>query len=152
MWHARNYFLLSFTLIGASFNDLAYLTSDNLHKGRLTYRRRKTGKELTIKLLPYTEKLLAYYTGSNSKYLLPVVSQVVIEDSMKAKALISQWIQTTNKWLRKLVGDCELDCDVTTYLARHTWATTAKRLGYSIEIIAEAMGHDHGNKITNIYP
>lgn len=70
---------------------------------------------------------------------------------MRAKILIAQWIKTTNKWLGKIVEDCELNCEVTTYVARHTWATTAKRLGYSIEVIAEAMGHEHGNRITNIY-
>ncbi|HWZ35263.1 MAG TPA: site-specific integrase [Mucilaginibacter sp.] len=150
-WHAQNYFFLSFALIGASFTDLAYLTPANIKKGRLTYKRRKTGKELSIKIQPYTEAILNQYTGSNGKYLLPVLTPDVVEDSMKAKALIAQWIKTTNKWLSKLVEDCNLDCEVTTYVARHSWATTAKRSGYSIEVIAEAMGHEHGNRITNIY-
>jgi integrase/recombinase XerD len=150
-WHAQNYFLLSYALIGASFTDLAYLTPTNIKKGRLTYKRRKTGKELSIKLHPYIERLLSYYSGSNNKYLLPVLEPGITEGSMRAKVLIAQWIKTTNKWLGKIVEDCELDCEVTTYVARHTWATTAKRLGYSIEIIAEAMGHEHGNRITNIY-
>lgn len=150
-WHAHNYFLLSFSLIGASFTDLAYLTSANIKKGRLIYKRRKTGKELSIKLQPYTESILKQYVGSNSRYLLPVLTPDVVEDSMKAKALIAQWIKTTNKWLSKIVEDCKLDCEVTTYVARHSWATAAKRLGYSIEVIAEAMGHEHGNRITNIY-
>lgn len=69
---------------------------------------------------------------------MPIISPSVIEDSIKAKALITQWIKT-NKWLRKIAEECKLDCDVTTYVARHTWATTAKRLGYSIELIAEAL-------------
>jgi len=150
-WHARNYFLLSFGLIGASFTDLAYLTPANIKKGRLTYKRRKTGKELNIKLHPHTEQILLFYSGNDSKYLLPVLEPTVTEDSMRAKALIAQWIKTTNKWLGKIVEDCKLECDVTTYVARHSWATTAKRSGYSIEIIAEAMGHEHGNRITNIY-
>jgi integrase/recombinase XerD len=150
-WHARNYFLLSFGLIGASFTDLAYLTPANIKKGRLTYRRRKTGKELSIKLQPYTEKLLLQYADSNSKYLLPVLSVNVQEDSMKAKRAIAQWIKTTNKWLSHIAEDCKIEDEVTTYVARHTWATSVKRLGYSIEVIAEALGHEHGNKITNIY-
>ncbi|MGN6177841.1 MAG: phage integrase SAM-like domain-containing protein [Mucilaginibacter sp.] len=151
MWHARNYFLISFALRGASFTDLAYLTNENICKGRITYRRRKTGKELSIKLSPYISNLFSLYTNSNTKYLLPVVIGGIEEDSLKAKRLIAQWIKTTNKWLRKITEDCERDCDITTYVARHTWATTAKRLGYSIELIAEAMGHEHGNRITNIY-
>jgi integrase/recombinase XerD len=87
----------------------------------------------------------------NIKYLLPVLPNGVVEDSMAAKRAISQWIKTTNKWLNKIAEDCKIEDEVTTYVARHTWATTAKRLGYSIELIAEAMGHEHGNKITNIY-
>jgi hypothetical protein len=56
-WHSRNYFFLSFSLIGISFTDLAYLTPNNIKKGRLTYKRKKTGKELSIKLPPYTQHL-----------------------------------------------------------------------------------------------
>jgi len=150
-WHARNYFLLSFSLIGASFTDLAYITPNNIKKGRLIYKRRKTGKELNIKLQPYAETIFQYYAGSNTKYLLPVLSPNIKEDTMQAKASIAQWIKTTNKWLSKIVEDCKLECEVTTYVARHSWATTAKRSGFSIELIAEAMGHEHGNRITNIY-
>ena len=150
-WHARNYFLLSFVLIGASFTDLCYLTSANIRKGRLTYRRRKTGQELNIKLLPYTEKLLCYYANTNSKYLLPIIPTGTAEDSLRAKAVIMQAIKQTNKYLKRIGSACNIDSEITTYVARHTWATTAKRLGYSIELIAEALGHEHGNKITNIY-
>jgi site-specific recombinase XerD len=150
-WHSRNYFFLSFSLIGISFTDLAYLTPGNIKKGRLTYKRRKTGKELSIKLHPYTESLLSYYKGSNSKYLLPILPASIVEDSMKAKSHLMSRIKQVNKYLNRIVEICELDCDVTTYVARHSWATTAKRLGYSIELIAEALGHEYGNKITNIY-
>lgn len=150
-WHARNYFLLSFSLIGMSFTDMCYLTSGNIKKGRLTYKRRKTNQELNIKLLPYTEKLLNYYASSSSKYLLPIISKDTVEDSLRAKAIILQAIKQTNKYLKRIAKDCKIDSDVTTYVARHSWATTAKRLGYSIELIAEALGHEHGNKITNTY-
>lgn len=44
-----------------------------------------------------------------------------------------------------------LESPLTTYVARHTWATSAKKMGYSNELIAEAMGHEYGNKITSIY-
>ncbi|WP_462265115.1 phage integrase SAM-like domain-containing protein [Mucilaginibacter sp.] len=150
-WHARNYFFLSFALIGASFTDLCYLTSANINKGRIIYKRRKTGQELTIKLLPYTEKLLNYYSGTNAMYLIPVLPPDVVQDGLRAKHIIMQSIKQTNKYLKRIGKTCNIDNNITTYVARHTWATTAKRLGYSIELIAEALGHEHGNKITNIY-
>jgi integrase/recombinase XerD len=145
-WKARCYFLLSFALRGASFTDLAYLKPESIEKDYIVYRRRKTGKRLRIKLLPYTTDLLENLKGLNSKYLIPVLPGNIIEDSLNAKKLIYQWIKTTNKYLNRIA-----ESNLTTYVTRHTWATMAKKLGYSNEVIAEALGHEYGNKITNIY-
>jgi integrase/recombinase XerD len=103
-WRARNYFMLSFALTGASFTDLAYLTSNNIKKGRLVYKRRKTGKELSIKLQPYTDKLFAHYEGMNAKYLLPALPSGVVENSMTAKSF-TQNAQICQKSSNKL-GNC----------------------------------------------
>lgn len=150
-WHARNYFFLSFSLIGISFTDLAYLKASNIIKGRIVYRRRKTRKEYNIKITSLAKQIIDYYNGRNDKYLLPILTASIIEDSLPANQKIHQWIKTTNKWMKELAKACDLSETLTTYVARHSWATTAKRLGYSNELIAEAMGHEYGNKITNIY-
>lgn len=150
-WHARNYFFLSFSLIGVSFTDLAYLKPSNIIKGRIVYRRRKTRKEYSIKLTALAQRIINEYKGRNEKYLLPILPVSVIEDSLIANQKIHQWIKTTNKWMKELAKQCDINETITTYVARHSWATTAKRLGYSNELIAEAMGHEYGNKITNIY-
>jgi integrase/recombinase XerD len=148
---AIGFFLLSFSLRGASFTDLAYLKPENISKGYLTYKRRKTGKELKIKLEPATNKWLNQLKHTNNKYLLPVLPMNIVEDSLDAKKVIFQWIKTSNKYLNRLGKACNIEEEITTYVSRHTWATIAKRLGFSNEMIAEAMGHEYGNKITNIY-
>ncbi|MFD0751261.1 phage integrase SAM-like domain-containing protein [Mucilaginibacter calamicampi] len=148
-WYARAYFLLSFSLIGMSFTDLAYVKNSNIVNGRLIYKRRKTHKGYNIKLTPLTIALLNDLKRGGF-YLLPVLKANVEEDSVESKKIIHQWIKTSNKWLKRIGADCGIE-HLTTYVARHTWATTAKRMGYSIEVIAEAMGHEHGNRITNIY-
>ena len=151
-WKARSYFLLSFALRGASFTDLAYLKPENIHKGYLTYRRRKTGKELKIKLLPFTNGILNHYHGLNNKYLLPILPPTIVEDSLAAKKVILQWIKTSNKYLNRLSETCKIEDEITSYVTRHTFATLAKKkLGYSNEVIAECLGHEYGNKITNTY-
>ncbi|GAA3969246.1 site-specific integrase [Mucilaginibacter dorajii] len=150
-WHARNYFLLSFALRGASFTDLAYLKPTNIDKHLLAYKRRKTGTELKIKVISELTKLLSYYAGSNSKYLLPILPYDVVEGSREAKKIIAQWIKTTNKYLDRIGIKLGIDDEITTYVSRHTWATSAKKLGFSNELIAECLGHEYGNKITNIY-
>ena len=86
-----------------------------------------------------------------SDYLLPIIPNNVPEDSLRAKRLIQQWIKTTNKYLKRLSAECGLLNSTQTYSSRHGFATIAKRMGYSNEIIAESLGHQYGNKITNIY-
>lgn len=144
-WHARNYFLLSFYLIGIPFTDLAYLRKSNVVDARIEFRRRKAHKLYSIKIQPQAQIILDRYSNTGD-YLLPIMPNGIEENTIQSKKIICQWIKTTNKYLKRMAGD-----NVTTYVARHTWATTAKRLGYSNELIAEALGHEYGNRITNIY-
>lgn len=150
-WRSLNYFLLSFYLRGISFTDLAYLTRNNIIDGRIEYKRRKTHKNYSIKLLPEAEILFQQFEVVGSKYLLPILPNEAIEDDLKTKKIIRQCIKTTNKYLKRLALEVGLGSSVTTYTSRHSFGTIAKRLGYSNELIAESLGHEYGNKITNIY-
>lgn len=146
-----NCFLISFYLRGISFTDLAYLKQSNIIDGRVVYKRRKTHKNYNIKLFPEAQVLFEQLNVDGGKYLLPILPNDALEDSIATKKLIRQFIKTTNKYLKRLSEIAELGSPVTTYTSRHSFGTIAKRLGYSNELIAEALGHEYGNKITNIY-
>ena len=148
---AINYFFLSYYLIGMSFTDLAYLKKENIVDGRIFYRRRKTHKNYSIKLFSEAAVILNELKTNNSLYLLDIMSSDIPEDSILAKKRIKQWIKTTNKYLKQVSEQEKIEKNITTYTARHSFATTAKRLGYSNELIAEALGHQYGNKVTNTY-
>lgn len=150
-WRSLNYFLLSFYLRGISFTDLAYLTRNNIIDGRIEYKRRKTHKNYSVKLFPEAEILFQQFEVVGSKYLLQILPNEAIEDDLKTKKIIRQCIKTTNKYLKRLALEVGLGSSVTTYTSRHSFGTIAKRLGYSNELIAESLGHEYGNKITNIY-
>jgi integrase/recombinase XerD len=150
-WRSLNYFMLSFYLRGISFTDLAYLKQSNIIDGRIEYRRRKTHKNYNVKLFPEAETIINQMHVPGSDYLLPIIPFGVTEDSVRAKRIIQQCIKTTNKYLKKLSAECGLLNSIQTYTSRHSFATIAKRMGYSNELIAESLGHEIGNKITNIY-
>lgn len=150
-WKSLNYFLLSFYLIGISFTDLAYLKPENIIDGRLVYKRKKTHKNYSVKIHPDASLIFKRMHNENNNYLLPILQNDIPEDSLKSKRIIQQTIKTTNKYLKRLSKEANLNSIVTTYVARHSFATIAKKLGYSNEIIAEALGHQYGNKTTNIY-
>jgi len=150
-WRSLNYFMLSFYLRGISFTDIAYLKHSNIIDGRIEYKRRKTHQNYSVKLFPVAESIINQMKQTECDYLLPVIPFGVKEDSVRAKRIIQQCIKTTNKYLKRLSAEVGLGSSVTTYSSRHSFATIAKRMGYSNELIAEALGHQHGNKITNIY-
>lgn len=150
-WRSLNYFMLSFFLRGISFTDLAYLKHSNIIDGRIEYKRRKTHKNYSVKLFPEAESIINQMHAPGSDYLLPIIPIGVPEDSLRAKRIIQQWIKTTNKYLKRLSAECGLLNSTQTYTSRHSFATIAKRMSYSNEIIAESLGHQYGNKITNIY-
>ena len=145
------YFLLSFFLRGMSFSDLAYLKHSNIIDGRLEYKRRKTHRNYSIKLFPEAESIINQMHAPGSDYLLPIIPSGVTEDSIRAKRIIQQCIKNTNKYLKRLSEEVSIGYPVTSYSSRHSFATIAKRMGYSNELIAESLGHQYGNKITNIY-
>lgn len=149
---SRAIFLLSFNLIGISFADLITLKKSDVVDGRIVYRRKKTKRIYSIKLTPIATSLLSLLasTHKNSPYLIPVLSEE-FSNAFHEKRSVQQRLKTCNKYLRRL-GEClQLDLKLTTYVARYTWATTAKRCGFSNEIIAEALGHEYGNAVTSTY-
>jgi integrase len=146
-----DYFILSFYLRGISFTDMAYLKQSDIIDGRIHYKRRKTHKNYSIRLMCTAVEIINRLQPENNSYLLPILNNEIIEDSLEAKKVLKQWIKTTNKYLKRLSTNIDSNVPITTYSSRHAFATIAKRLGYSNELIAEALGHEYGNKITNIY-
>ena len=146
-----DYFMLSFYFRGISFTDMAYLKSENIIDGRLYYKRRKTSKQYNIYIFKSAETILQNFHQIDQEYLLPVLPNGVVEDSLEAKKIIQQWIKTTNKYLKRLSQEINSKTSITTYSSRHSFGSIAKHLGYPNELIAEALGHEYGNKITNIY-
>ena len=151
IWHNRNYFLLSFCLIGTNFTDIFKLTSKSIINDRIIFDRSKTHKIYSIKLHPIAKQILSQYYNpdDDSYYLLPVLKCGDCPEKHKKDA--KQAIKTTNEYLYKIAGLCSLKQNVTSYYARYSWANICKGLGFSKDLIAEALGHSYGNAVTGIY-
>ncbi len=150
-WHARNYFFLCFNLIGISFADMITLKKTDIKQGRVLYRRKKTHKLYSVKLTKQAQDLVNLYDAPDSLYILPEAQELYSDSPAKERRRISQVTRNTNKYLSKMGEQLGLGQKLTTYVARHSWATIAKKMGYSKDLIAEALGHEFGNKVTGIY-
>lgn len=129
----RDIFMLGFYLIGINLIDLVNLKHESIVSGRLEYRREKTGRLYSIKLEPEAMELIEKYKGE--KNLLNIMDRY--QD-------YRNYTYRIDKNLKKIQNK------LTTYWARHTWATFAAELDIPKETIAAALGHG-STSTTDIY-
>ncbi|MBD5232185.1 MAG: site-specific integrase [Bacteroidales bacterium] len=144
--YARDMFLLSFYLRGMSFVDMAFLKKTDLQFGRVTYKRRKTGRPLIIAWTSEMQAILDKYPENESDYLLPIITGRVLNPR---SAYRTQGCKI-NRNLKKLAAMIDVTIPLTLYVARHSWASAAKYKGVPLSVISEGMGHD-SESTTQIY-
>ena len=142
---ARDMFLFSFYTRGMSFIDMAYLKKSDLKNGILTYRRRKTGQELSIKWEKCMDEIIAKYPKNETDFLLPIITNQGEERRQYDNAL-----HLVNYHLKDLSEMLQLQRPLTMYVARHSWASAAKAKNVPLSVISEGMGHD-SEATTQIY-
>ena len=156
-----DYFKLTFFLIGINPADILECTNENVVDGRLIYRRKKTGRLYSILIEPEALAIINKYRG-----------KARLVDFAEHMNNYKQFVCKANKGLKmigpvsKVKNEKKLPHDfqkeyhtkhngifpnISLYWARHTWATIAFSIGIPEEIIAEALGHSHGNRTTAIY-
>ena len=144
---ARDMFLFSFYTRGMSFIDMAYLKKSDLKNGILTYRRRKTGQQLTVKWENCMEEIVTKYAGrSVTQYLLPIITDPLTDERKQYRNAIFR----VNTALKEVARLADLQIPLTMYCARHGWASVAKSKNIPLSVISEGMGHD-SEKTTRIY-
>lgn len=145
---ARDIFLLSLYLRGMSFIDLCFLRKSDLKAGTVTYRRRKTGQQLTIAWTKEMQQILDKYPENESDYLLPIITRKNINERSAYKNACYK----INSYLKKIGEILGVPGSEgwSLYNARHSWASLAKSKGVPVSVISEAMGHDN-EKTTQIY-
>lgn len=143
---------LLFMLRGVNLKDLLVLRPTDITNGRVIYRRSKTKKLYSIELLPEAGAIFKeLYKGGDT--LLGVLDGklAALKVDMEAVEDYQQVRKVVNAHLNRLGKLAEVDIPITTYVFRYTYANIAKQLGYSKDMIAEALGHEYGNAVTGIY-
>lgn len=144
--YARDIFMFAFYTRGMSFIDMAFLKKKDLQNGILSYRRQKTGQQMFIKWEKPMQEIIGKYDTLGTPYLLPIIRDLEVDGRKQYKKAA----HLVNAKLKKLGIQLELSVPLTTYVARHAWASIAKSKNISISVISEAMGHDSENT-TRIY-
>ena len=141
---ARNMFLFSYFSAGINFTDIALITIADISEGRVQYIRKKTGKAISAPLCDITNGIISKYiteSHSNTDYIFPILNRNVHKTELQKRNRIHKCLGHINLRLKEIGEMIGLKTPLTTYVARHTFATVLKRSGVSIAIISESLGH-----------
>ena len=145
---ARDIFMLSFYMVGANLADLYEM--DKFKEGRISYERKKTrGRRMdkafiSIKVEPEAMPILEMYKDKTGQRVFDFHNRYT-------NSLI--FSSNVNKGLKKVAKACKIDEPLSTYYARHSWATIARnKCEVSKDDVDLALNHiDQGLKMADAY-
>ena len=149
---AHDLFSFSYLCGGISFVDIANLTLRNIVEGRLIYQRQKTHGNINLLLSDEALKIIQKYNKycQQAGYLFPILHNQRHITPMQKSNRIHKICHQVNTELRTFATELGITAEVTTYVARHSFATILKKSGVNIGIISQALGHQD-IKTTQIY-
>jgi integrase len=145
---AKDYWLFLYLSNGMNVKDFCLLKWKNIDNDMLHYKRAKTqtskkeSKEISVALKPQTLEIIKKWGQPSvnlDAYIFPHLQ--INMNAERERAVYKQLTKTINKYLKLIAKELRINKEVTTYFARHSFATVLKRSGASIEMISELLGH-----------
>jgi integrase/recombinase XerD len=154
---AHDLWIFSYLCNGMNLKDMALLKYSNIKNDMIIFERAKTAttnaKPVTIRI-PLNDKIIEVIKMWGNKPALPdQYIFPILKNNLKAIDVvrrIRQAVKNINKYMKRIGKELNIESKITTYVARHSYATVLKRAGVSAEFISEALGHSN-LKTTNNY-
>jgi len=138
---SKDIFVFSYLCGGINFTDIANLTNENIQNGRLHYIRQKTKKPIKIGIPQEAMQIIEKYSKESKGYLFPILDSKIHKTALQKQNRIHKILGKVNKNLKLLAAQLGVEANLTTYVARHSFASVLKKSGVNIALISEALGH-----------
>ena len=153
---AKDFWFFSYACNGMNFKDIALLKYSDIQGDKFSYFRAKTFDKtaekttITIYLTDFTKGVISKY-GNNSKtgFVFNIISQKNSAETQYKK--IKNFTRLINDHIKRIAKRNDLPNDISTYWARHSFATNSLRKGASMEFISEALNHSDLNVTKNYF-
>lgn len=155
---AKAFWFFSYSCNGMNFKDIANLRYKDISGDFITFLRSKTihtnmdQAPTTVYLNEYAIGVIERY-GNPSKhpddYVFPIVDPGADPD--KKHTQLKNFIRYINQHFVKYANALGIDEKVSTYWARHSFATNAIRNGASMEYVSEALCHSNLKTTQNYF-
>ncbi|MCM1313655.1 MAG: site-specific integrase [Bacteroides sp.] len=131
----RDMFFFSFLANGMSFVDVAHLRMSDIKGGRICYSRSKTGQPISVKVCAQMAGIIRRYHHKGSDMVFPLIGGGGCRKDYDTA------LRVYNRGLHKLARLAGIDGGLTSYSARHSWASQAYHLHVPVAVISSCMGH-----------
>ena len=143
-------FLFSFYAMGMPFADVARLRRSQIDfsSSSLVYHRQKTGCPVTVSLEPCMLDIIRRYSDSSRQYVFPLLPEGASPDVVSR--VYNTALASHNRHLKTIARMAGVTCRLTSYVARHSWASMAYNTHAPLPLISQAMGHTN-QRTTMVY-
>lgn len=139
---SKDIFMFSYLCGGINFTDIANLTRANIvEDNRLQYTRQKTGKLIKLGLSEEAMQIIERYAPESKGYLFPILDIKIHKTPLQKQNRIHKILGKVNINLKLIAAQLGVEGNLTTYVARHSFASVLKKSGVNIALISEALGH-----------
>ena len=146
---ARDLWIFSYLCNGINVKDIARLKYSNLDKIKVSFIRAKTErttrqnrKTITAMRTPEVDRIIERWGNKPAyadNFVFPLLTTGLTPE--KELATVRQATKTINMYIKRIAAAVGIESVISTYTARHSYATVLKRSGAPMEFISEALGH-----------
>lgn len=143
----RDLWIFSYMCNGMNFNDILSLKYKNIDGDSMTFMRKKTIRsrktsEIQVFLVNKAKEIIQKW-GNKPELPDSFIFKGLYEnvDPVRRHALVHQEVKQCNKIMKRIARNIGINFNVTTYVARHSFATVLKNSNEPVAFISEAMGH-----------
>lgn len=144
---ARDYWMFLYLSNGMNVKDFCLLKWSDIQGEMLTYIREKTKRKneasyIKVSLKPETLHIIKKWgqpSIAKDAYIFPHIKAGMTSEQQYKN--IKQLTKTINKYMKQIAKELSIDKAITTYYARHSFATVLKRSGATTDMISELLGH-----------
>ncbi len=145
IWHVRNFFVLNFYFHGIRVGDSLLLKRRQILEGRIYYEMNKTGKWASFKIPQDAYQFLNYYLHDEAgpdAFIFPFLdNDEDYTDEVYLKKQLESKTALVNRYLKMVAQKAEVSKNLTTHVARHTFASIARDKIEDISKIQKFLRH-----------
>ena len=145
---ARRLFISSYAGRGMNFRDMATLSQKHIYKvgndNYINYSRGKTGSNFNFKISPLLQEQIDWFNENSlliGDALFPIIQDKKINDLYKYLHNKLNSFNQRLKKIAKLLNVAKSNMRLSSYAARHSYATNLYRNNFPINKISKTLGH-----------